>query len=263
MKILWDEATTGSSGMDALWHMLQEYFPKIAFPGTEVTVRHNSISGNYVRSLYTELLNNRGVVETAIQGEKDGFDAVVLGCWADPLWEAREAINIPVVGIGEASMLLACSLGYKFAIITVAPGVVPSIELDLRMYGMQERAIHRPVRFLDPASDAELLLESISNPERRFIPNFERVARQCINDGAEVIIVGCGYYGPILSMHGYNEIPGTGVPVLDCSAAGLKMAEALVDLQRSTGLRKSTALFFKSPPAEVIKRVRQVHGLIR
>ena len=92
------------------------------------------------------------------------------------------------------------------------------------------------------------------------IPNFERVARQCIADGAEVIVVGCGYYGPILSMHGYNEIPGTGVPVLDCSAAGLKMAEALVDMRTVIGLNKSSALFFRHPPADVVERIRRVHG---
>lgn len=261
MRILWNEATSGPLAMDPLWQALEGYFPKVARSDTEVVLRHAAVSGNYVRSLYTELLNNRAIVETAIQGEQEGFDAVVVGCWADPLWEAREVLNIPVVGIGEASMLLACSLGYKFAVITVAPGVIPTIELDLRRYGLQDRAIYRPVRSLDPPSDTEMLLESITDPQRRMIPNLERIAHQCIEDGAEVIIVGCGYYGPILTLHGYNEIPGTGVPVLDCSAAGLKMAEILVDLHKSTGLRKSSALFFRSPPAEVIERVRRAHGL--
>jgi|SRR5271157_249906 len=263
MRILWSEATSGPPAMDPLWKALKGYFPKVARPDTEVVLRHAAVSGNYVRSLYTELMNNRALVETAIQGEQDGFDAVVIGCWADPLWEAREVLNIPVVGIGEASMLLACSLGYKFAVITVAPGVIPTIELDLRRYGLQDRAIDRPVRSLDPPSDTEMLLESITDPQRRMIPNLERIAHQCIQDGAEVIVVGCGYYGPILTLNGYNEIPGTGVPVLDCSAAGLKMAEILVDLHKSTGLRKSSALFFRSPPAEVIERVRRAHGLIR
>ncbi len=263
MRILWNEATSGPVTMDPLWQALQGYFPKVARPGTEVVLRHAAVSGNYVRSLYTELLNNSALVETSIQGEKDGFDAVVIGCWADPLWEAREAISIPVVGIGEASMLLACSLGYKFAVITVAPGVIPTIELDLRRYGLQDRAICRPVRALEPASDTDMLLESITDPQRRLIPNLERIARQCIDDGAEVIIVGCGYYGPILTLHGYNKIPGTGVPVLDCSAAGLKMAEILADLQKSIGLSKSSALFFRSPPAEVLERVRRAHGLTR
>jgi allantoin racemase len=263
MRILWDEATSGLPVMDPVWQLLQKYFAKVARSDSELVLRHAAVSGNYVRSLHTELLNNPAIVENAIHGEQDGFDAVVLGCWADPLWEAREAVNIPVVGIGEASMLLACSLGYKFAIITVAPGVIPTIELDLRMYGLQDRAIYRPVRSLDPSSDTELLLESVTDPHKRLIPNFERVARQCIEDGAEVIIVGCGYYGPILTMHGYNQIPGTDVSVLDCSAAGLKMAEALADLHKSIGLNKSSALFFRRPPADVVDRIRRVHGFIK
>jgi allantoin racemase len=240
---------------------LRDYFPKVARPNTSVELRHLPVSGNFVRSLYTELLNNRAIVENTIQAEQDGFEAVVLGCWADPLWEAREAVDIPVIGIGEAAMLLALTQGYKFAVITVAPGVIPTIELDLRLYGLQDRAIPRPVRALDPPSDAELLLESVRDPHLRLIPNFERVARGCIEDGAEVIVVGCGYYGPILTMHGYNEVPGTGVPVLDCSAAGLKMAEMLVDLSKSTGLAKSRALYFRSPDAQTIARVRRAHGL--
>lgn len=261
MRILWNEATSGAPELDPLWDALRGYFRKVARADTEVTLRHVSVSGNYVRSLYTELLNNRAVVENAIAAEREGFDAVVLGCWADPLWEAREAVDIPVVGIGEAAMLLATTLGSRFAVITVAPGVVPTIEIDLRLYGLEDRAITRPVRSLDPPSDLELLVESVTDPHRRLIPNFERVARKCIEDGAEVIVVGCGYYGPILSLHGYNEIPGTGVPVVDCSAAGLKLAEALVDLSKAIGLHKSTALYFRRPPREVLERVRRVHGL--
>jgi allantoin racemase len=261
MRILWNEATSGAPELDLLWDALRGYFPKVARGGTEVVLRHAPVSANYVRSLYTELLNNRAVVENTIAAERDGFDAVVLGCWADPLWEAREVVDIPVVGIGEAAMLLATTLGFRFAVITVAPGVIPTIEMDLRLYGLEDRAIVRPVRTLDPPSDMELLLESVTEPHRRLIPNFERVARECIEDGAEVIVVGCGYYGPILTLHGYNEVPGTGVPVVDCSAAGLKLAEVLADLRKSTGLRKSTALYFQGAPGEVLDRVRRVHGL--
>lgn len=261
MRILWNEATSGAEELAPLWQALRDYFPSVARPDTTVEMRHLPVSGNFVRSLYTELLNNLAIVENTVQAEREGFDAVVLGCWADPLWEAREAVDIPVVGIGESAMLLALSLGYKFAVITVAPGVIPTIELDLGLYGLRDRAISRPVRALDPPSTAELLLESVRDPHSRFIPNFERVARGCIEDGAEVIVVGCGYYGPILTMHGYNEVPGTGVPVLDCSAAGLKMAEVLVDLARSTGLSKSRALYFRSPDAQTVARVRRAHGL--
>ncbi len=261
MRILWDEATSGSPELDPLWEALRSYFKKIARPDVEVTMRHLPVSANFVRSLYTELLNNIQVVEGAIWAEKEGYDAVVLGCWADPLWEAREVVSIPVVGIGEAAMLLSTMLGQKFAIITVAPGVIPTIEIDLKLYGLESRAIVNPVRALDPPSDTQLLVESVTNPFKELIPRFEKVARECIADGAEVIVVGCGYYGPILSLHGYHQIEGTGVPVVDCSAAGLKMAESLADLQRTIGLSKSPALYYRKVPAEVLDRVRQVHGL--
>ena len=261
MKILWNEATSGAPEMKLLWEALRKYFSKVARPDTEVVLRHLLFSANYTRSLYAELLNDRPLLENVIAAEREGFDAVVLGCWNDPLWEAREIVDIPVVGIGEAAMLLATTLGFRFAVITVGPKVIPSIEMDLRLYGLESRAIVRPVRSVDPASDTEMLLESIGDPHRRFIPNFERVARACIADGAEVIVVGCGYYGAILSLHGYNEIPGTGVPVLDCSAAGLKLGESLADLNKSIGLRKSSALYFQKPPQDILDRIRGVHGL--
>jgi allantoin racemase len=261
MRILWNEATSGPPELDPLWEALRRYFKEVARPDVEVTMRHLPVSADFIRSLYTELLNNRAVVENTIAAERDGFDAVVLGCWADPLWEAREVVDIPVVGIGEAAMLLATMLGQKFAVITVAPGVISTIEIDLKLYGLESRAIVNPVRALDPPSDARLLVESVSDPFREMIPRFEKVARRCIADGADVIVVGCGYYGPILSLHGYHQVEGTGVPVVDCSAAGLKMAESLADLRRTIGLSKSTALYYRKVPAEVLDHVRHVHGL--
>lgn len=261
MKIMWNEATAGAPELEPLWNLLRNYFPKVAAAGTEVDLRHVGVSGGYVRSLYTSLLNHRSVVENCIAAERDGFDAVVIGCWCDPLWEARGAVDIPVVGIGEAAMLLAHTVGYKYAVITVAPGAAPPIESDVRLYGLEDRAIVRPVRWIDIPADRELILESVADPERRLIPSFERVARQCIEDGADVILVGCGYYGPILTTHGYNKVSGTDVPVVDASAAGLKLAETLAGLRDSIGLKVSRARFFRGAPPEVLEESRCVHGL--
>ena len=85
MRILWSEATSGPPAMDPLWKALMGYFPKVARPDTEVVLRHAAVSGNYVRSLYTELLNNRALVETAIQGDPPpgiGLNAAGMKFWA-------------------------------------------------------------------------------------------------------------------------------------------------------------------------------------
>ncbi|QPC42903.1 hypothetical protein HW532_09505 [Kaustia mangrovi] len=87
------------------------------------------------------------------------------------------------------------------------------------------------------------------------------MARACIDDGAEVILVGCGYYGPILRTAGYTEIPGTGVPVVDCSAVALKQAECMADLALTTGLVKSERCYFRPPPRDALDTVRQSLGI--
>ena len=133
---------------------------------------------------------------------------------------------------------------------------------------LMRKSAYRPMtlrellRRFDIPADRDLILDSVADPAQRLLPSFERVARQCIAEGAEVIVVGCGYYGPILTTHGYNEIPGTGVPVVDAAAAGLKLAETLASLRQSTGLKMSRTRFFKSAPPGVLDDARRAHGLI-
>jgi allantoin racemase len=117
------------------------------------------------------------------------------------------------------------------------------------------------VRAIEPASDADLLLSAVDDPHAAFLPRFEAVARACIAEGAEVILTGCGYYGPLLRLSGYTEVPGTGVPVIDCSAVALKQAEAMADLAAVNGHAKSRASYFREPPRAQLDTVRETVGI--
>ena len=88
------------------------------------------------------------------------------------------------------------------------------------------------------------------------------VAKRCIEDGADVIINGCAYSGPALTLAGYHEVTGTGVSVVDCAGAALKLAELLADLSRATGLTKSRggSSPYVTPPRETLDRVRRDFG---
>ena len=77
------------------------------------------------------------------------------------------------------------------------------------------------------------------------IPPFEETARECIEEGAEVIVTACALYGA-LSLAGYNKIGGTEVPVLESIAVGVKTAEMLGDLYRSLGISTSKHLTYQS-----------------
>ena len=57
-------------------------------------------------------------VERAMQAQADGFDAIVIGCCADPfLLDIRKAVSIPVVGVTESVASTARNRG-KVAVLT-------------------------------------------------------------------------------------------------------------------------------------------------
>jgi allantoin racemase len=256
LKICWIHPTTRSDALEPLWIKLDKMVSPAMRQGTQLEQRFLTRSGNFVRSLYAEHINSVHIVEEALQAEKDGFDGIFIGCWNDPLMEAREVLSIPVGSVSEQSMLAAMALGKRFAVVTVSDKTTVAIENDLHAYNFRDRAIVRPVRTIEPASDGALLLGAVEDPYANFIPRFEAVARECIRDGADSILVGCAYYGPLLRAAGYTEIPGTGVPVVDSTTVALKYLEAMVDISRATGLVKSNRLQFRSPPADSISLAR-------
>jgi allantoin racemase len=78
-----------------------------------------------------------------------------------------------------------------------------------------------------------------------------------------VIIAGGQLFGPIFQRHAYLQVPNTGVPVVEVAACGLKLAETLVGLRRSIGLRKSEHpnAPFRTPPAAALDAARRTFGI--
>jgi len=207
-------------------------------------------SAYMINNSYLELLNNVWVIDGIIEAEKQGYDAVIIGCGNDPaLREARQAVDIPVIGPTEAASLLACTLGYRFGVITIM-GMTHVCEDNIRKQGLSWRAVS-PVRNYDVGEPLfENLEEMMVNPSV-IIPQFDELCRACIADGAEVIVPACTRLSPAAALAGYKEVPGTGVPVIEIVQAAVKFAEMLVDLKRTSGLGKSQSKVFKSTPKEM------------
>jgi Asp/Glu/hydantoin racemase len=54
------------------------------------------------------------VIRNAIRAEQQGYAAFVIGHFQEPgLHECKVSVSIPVVGLGESTMLYACTLGRK------------------------------------------------------------------------------------------------------------------------------------------------------
>ena len=86
-----------------------------------ISVKHTTLEHGpaSVESAIDEVLAGPGIIDAACRAEIEGFDAIVIDCMLDPALEAtREAVNIPVIGCGEAGLYAAAEFG-RFSVVTV------------------------------------------------------------------------------------------------------------------------------------------------
>lgn len=218
-----------------------------------VVAGYNDRSAYHMSRGFMEAYNNVGMMESLFQAQEQGADVVLIACGNDPtLYSAREALDIPVVGITESGMLLACILGKRFAMVGIEEGCASLVERNLETYGLVDRAIRRdPVRTADLAENTILWFEQPELVREHVIPRFEEAAFGAIEDGAEVIVTSCGALAA-LTLNGYSKVTGTDVPVVESVLAGSYMAGMLGTLRKRHSLSTSKHRTFKGLPPEVI-----------
>jgi len=241
----------------------KKHFALVKRPDTEVVMKDvGGAEWNSNWETYNGLrsFNYLEILKSVLKAEKEGFDGVLISCFLDPaLSEARQLLKIPVTGIAESSMHFASLMGAKFAIITKDKHFVPPMEAQISRYGLEAKAIkHNPVRVLTlPEARLSPIEQGIFNgtsPDYSpLVENFVEVARGCIADGAEVLIMGCGLLSPALMEAGLLNVDGAAL--VEPNHAALKLTEMLVDLHKA-GIpfvsRKSTYL---DVPARYISEV--------
>ncbi|HXX85058.1 MAG TPA: aspartate/glutamate racemase family protein [Casimicrobiaceae bacterium] len=143
----------------------------------------------------------------------------VVACFSDPgLHALREITLKPVIGIGEAGILTALTLGQRVGVIAILAGSIPR---HLRYYaamGVLSRiAGELPVGL----GVAEL------TDRRRTLSRMMEVGRQlCEVHGADVLVMGCA---GMASLRGELQ-HAVGVPVVEPCQAGVATAIGRVQL---------------------------------
>jgi allantoin racemase len=203
-------------------------------------------------------LNEREIVRSSLQGEKEGYDGIIVANYFDSgLWAVRQMTTIPVTGFAEAAMLFACMVGNKFATIVANEKFTVDMENTIERYGLRSRAIdYKPVRHLTLTYDT--IQGCCYDNYAPLITDFESIARTCIADGAEVIIAGGGIFSLLLTQGGVREIDG--VPYLDPFIICLKTAEMAVDLHKAGIPVKSRERLYLTPPQSTIEQALKFFG---
>ena len=206
---------------------------------------------------YMDHLSSAMVYHAAAHADEEGFDAVVINCFGDPmLWELRQAIDIPVIGIGESSILLSTLMGLKFGIVHISEYNVPGQVDRIVKYGLKDRCAGiRPIGE-PPANQERALLDA-----HETIEAFTLAARKLIADGAEIIIPACSLMSPAMRLapgaekdfpNGVTEIDS--VPIADVLGDAIVLAEALASLRKAGSSWISRKLLYAQATPEA-KRI--------
>lgn len=178
----------------------------------------------------TETRCGMRAVANAVAAEADGCDAFLIGHFQDSgLHEARSAVDIPVLGLGETSMLHACTLGQRIGLVTISPAFIAWHQDQIVRYGLRERVIGVTAMSGLAVEDYVQACQD-EDAFARVYEQFERVSQPLIAAGAEVLIPAGGLPALVLSRR--PELTVDGAAVLNPVPVLAKHGEAAVELHR-------------------------------
>jgi allantoin racemase len=206
-----------------------------AASGTVLTTATATRGVPYIATRAEAQIGGAIALEMLAERHRD-YDAAIIAAFGDPgLFGARELFDIPIVGMAEASMLTACMLGRRFAIVTFARALGPWYQECVDMHGLTSRCAG--IRMLDAPFKE---VGNVQDEKESLLA--ELAGRAALELDADVVILaGAPLAG--LAARVRERIP---VPVIDQMAAAVKQAEALVTL----GVRKATVGAFRRPDAK-------------
>lgn len=207
-------------------------------PDTKVDVIHLSNELENLEYHYYEHQAIDELLQKVIEAEKEGYDAVIIGCFYDTaLRVAREIVNIPVIGPAEATMHYAATLGHRFSIIVGKKKWIAKMEDNAIMYGLNDRIVSWKsigMGVVDFKKYPDKMKKAIADKAREAVEE----------DNAEVIIQGCTCESGFMK----ELIEELNIPVLDSVVCSVKWAEMAADLYRKIGLTHSKVYGYEEPP---------------
>ncbi|HEX2152270.1 MAG TPA: aspartate/glutamate racemase family protein [Stellaceae bacterium] len=238
---------------------LSAILARAASQGTTVELRGLSegraIADQY---RYLEYLDTAEILDNGLAAEREGYDAFLIGNIFEPgLHALRELLNIPVLGLCESSVFVACLMGTSFSIVNVNPKFERRVTENISAYGLSGRLVsidrmevERPAVF-DRAFEDSAVRDDV-------IEQFRSSARRGLAKGAETVIPAGGIVMTLLAESGVDEVDGA--PVVNGLYALVKIGELAASLRGLTGHFTSKRMTYAPPSGALLDDIRRVYG---
>ncbi|PUA31586.1 MAG: hypothetical protein B9J98_05825 [Candidatus Terraquivivens tikiterensis] len=206
-----------------VWNdMIRDAYEKHKDSDTSIDIINIKTGPESIEQIYDDVWAGLPTLLEVEKAEKEGYDAVIVYCFGDPaLTAAKEAVDVPVVGLCEPSIHVASMLGRKFSVIGVGGKVAYGLMLDnAAVYGLSHKLASvriTDIKVLDIKKEFSKLVDALAEEGKKAIEM----------DGADVLVLGCG---SLLNLAEMLE-KRLGVPVIDPGLVALKTAEMFAKLK--------------------------------
>ena len=232
---------------------LQAQLDRVASPGHRFEVHGLDPPDRSFHPL-TEFRCAAQIIGNALDAEKAGYDAFVIGHFQEPgLLEIRSSLDIPVIALGEANLLSALTMGYRIGLVTIDPIFIPWHDRQVRLHGLGERVVGTTALEMNlPA-----FMKAFTDEEAYAAVRAQFVAqvKPLIERGAEVIIPAGGL--PMLLFARESPFVIDGAPVLNGIAVVAKATEMALALRSITSVVVSRRSTYAKAPAAAVAEFRE------
>ena len=249
---IWYQSFTDPDADRPYFTRLKEYLGSVSSPGCQVEVFGIQPGARYPGPI-TDFRCAAQAIANALTAQERGYDAFVIGNFGEAgLAEARSAVRIPVIGLGEATMLHACTLGRKIGLVATTPVHIPYHQDQIARHGLHRRviavqAVQADVGQFNRAFDDERQYRSLREA-------FMAQAQPMLGLGIDVIIPAGGY--PMLLFTREQSFAIGDATVLNGLPVAVAAAETAIGLTRLNGTGTSRRTAYALPPGEALTEFR-------
>jgi Asp/Glu/hydantoin racemase len=262
---IWEQGLVATYSLPGYKELILDHYAAYLRPDTEIVIHGvrddtgpvaAAIAGKAVNYVYLHRFHDAAIVENVRRAEREGFDAVIIGVLQDPgLQEAKSAVDIPVVGYGEVSMLTACYLGDRFAFVGINPGMDPLVRTMIQRARLEDRAA--PTAYMECGYDD--LAAAVNGKPERFLEAFNAAAENAVRDNdVDVILPGQTIIAELLWKLGIQRVGDA--TVLDPRLPLLRTAEMLVDMRKAGMGVARRGFYWAKPPEDLTRAVQEYYG---
>jgi Asp/Glu/hydantoin racemase len=243
---IWFQGATDRALMAPYLAKVDAHFKAILEPDFAFTLNTTTPPVTTTHAL-TEFRAARNFIRNVIEAERQGYDAVAINHFQDAgLMEAKAAVDIPVLGLGETSLLHACTLGRKMGLVTINPAFIPWHEDQVVRYGLQSRLVG--VRAVDAKVSDFVDAFAGKDAYDALHAKWQRECRALLDAGADLILPAGG-----LPMMLFGGSLLEGAPVVNGMTLLAKTAEMTIKLRKLGGAQLSRRSNFAKPPEKALK----------